>query len=567
MTFKTALLRGAGLGAFLALTAGLTVHAETTTTKHHKRHVEHAVVESSSAEEIRILKAKVDELSARLDAQTQQQQATAAQVAQTQSQVQEASASAESAQAKLETIPEQVNVAIGQLPKPKTDKLYYKGLSITLGGFLEATDIERNHNMVSDIATNFSQIPFNNNVAGHQSENRFTAHQSRLSALVQGDAAPDVHVAMYGEFDFNAAAQTANSNETNSYQPRIRHLYGTVDWDNFWGEGFGLHLLAGQNWSLATMNTKGITPRNELTPPQIDAQYVPGFTFTRNPQVRITGDWFDHTLWAAVSLENPATTTTGATPANTTVVAAGQSGFNSANNVSFNEVPDVVAKVAYEMKPYGRTLHVEAFGIGRNFDDRHATPTPTSLGRVDDSVWAGSFGAGVVFQAIPTVLDVQASFITGKGVGRYTASQLPDATFDPSGRLDPIGETSWLAGGTWHALPILDVYGFVGRDQQDHTEATSFGGVNYGIGNGLLDARACAYETGAPAGTACNVQTKSIQQETAGFWHKIYQGNFGRVQWGMQYSHTERDSFAGIGGVAASGKEDMVFTSFRYYPF
>jgi hypothetical protein len=35
----------------------------------------------------------------------------------------------------------------------------------------------------------------------------------------------------------------------------------------------------------------------------------------------------------------------------------------------------------------------------------------------------------------------------------------------------------------------------------------------------------------------------------------------------MQYSHTERDSFAGIGGVAASGKEDMVFTSFRYYPF
>ncbi len=566
MTFRTALLRGAGLGAFVALAAGMTAHAETTT-KHHKRHVEHVVAESSSAEEIRILKAKVDELSARLDAQSQQQQATAAQVAQTQTQVQEATANAESAQAKIETIPEQVNVAIGQLPKPKTDKLYYKGLSITLGGFLEATDIERNHNMVSDIATNFSQIPFANNVAGHQSENRLTAHQSRLSALVQGDAAPDVHLAMYGEFDFNAAAQTANSNETNSYQPRIRHLYGTVDWDNFWGEGFGLHLLAGQNWSLATMNTKGITPRNELTPPQIDAQYVPGFVFTRNPQVRVTGDWLDHTLWAAVSLENPATTTTGATPTNTMVSATGQSGFNSANQVSFNEVPDLIAKVAYEMKPFDRSLHLEAFAIARDFDDRHPTPLLTSNGRVDDDVWTGSFGFGAVLQAIPSVLDLQVSAITGKGVGRYTASQLSDATFGPNGKLDPIAQTSWLAGGTWHVLPIFDVYGFVGRDQQDHTSAVSVGGVNYGLGNGLLDARACAYETGAPTGTACTVQTKSIQQETAGFWHKVYQGNFGRVQWGMQYSHTERDSFAGIGGIAASGKEDIVFTTFRYYPF
>ena len=566
MTFKTALLRGAGLGAFVALAAGMTAHAETTT-KHHKRHVEHVMAESSSAEEIRILKAKVDELSARLDAQSQQQQATAAQMAQTQTQVQEATANAESAQAKIETIPEQVNVAIGQLPKPKTDKLYYKGLSITLGGFLEATDIERNHNMVSDIATNFSQIPFANNVAGHQSENRLTEHQSRLSALVQGDAAPDVHLAMYGEFDFNAAAQTANSNETNSYQPRVRHLYGTVDWDNFWGEGFGLHLLAGQNWSLATMNTKGITPRNELTPPQIDAQYVPGFVFARQPQVRVTGDWLDHTLWAAVSVENAATTSTGAVPTNTTVGATGQSGFNNQNQVSYNQVPDVIAKVAYEMKPFDRTLHLEAFGIARNFDDRHATPLLTSTGRVDSDLWTGSFGFGAVFQAIPSVLDLQVSAISGKGVGRYTASQLSDATFGPNGKLNPITETSWLAGGTWHVLPIFDVYGFIGRDQEDHTSAVSVGGVNYGLGNGLLDARGCAYETGAPTGYGCNVQTKSIQQETVGFWHKVYQGNFGRVQWGMQYSHTERDSFAGVGGVAASGDEDIVFTSFRYYPF
>jgi hypothetical protein len=268
MTNKTALLRGAAFGVLGAFAVGATAYAQTetvtTTTKiivkhHHakaakKMAVKHEVVRTEEGgAEVRELRAEVEELKARLDAQS-------AQVAQTQAQVQEAAASAESAQQKMETIPEQVNVAVGQLPKPKTDKLYYKGLSITLGGFLEATNIYRDHNMVSDIATNFSQIPFNNNVPGHATEDRFTAHQSRLSALVQGDAAPDVHLAMYGEFDFNAAAQTANSNETNSYQPRIRNLYGTIDWDNFQGADFGLHFLAGQSWSLVTMNTKGITP-------------------------------------------------------------------------------------------------------------------------------------------------------------------------------------------------------------------------------------------------------------------------------------------------------------------
>jgi hypothetical protein len=566
MTVKTALLRGAAFGAMMALAAGATANAETTKTKHHRRHTDHAVAAASaSSEEIRMLRSEVEELKARLDAQGQAQQATAAQVAQTQVAVQEAAANAESAQEKIETVPEQVNLAIGQLPKPKTDKLYYKGLSITLGGFLEATNIYRNHNMVSDIATNFSQIPFNNNVPGHATEDRFTAHQSRLSALVQGDAAPDVHLAMYGEFDFNAAAQTANSNETNSYQPRIRNLYGTIDWDNFQGADFGLHFLAGQNWSLVTMNTKGITPRNELTPPQIDAQYLPGFVFARQPQVRVTADFLDHSLWAALSVENPATTTTGSQPSTTTVNAAGQSGFNSANNVSLNEYPDLVGKLAYEFKPFGRSLHVEAFGLMRDFYDRHA-PFNVPTSRENSNVFSASGGAGVVFQAIPTVLDLQASIASGKGIGRYSASQLSDATFQSDGKLEPIPETSWLAGATWHATPKTDAYFFAGRDQQDRTADQSLGGVNYGLGNYALDARGCANEV-AVTGLACNVQTRSIQQETVGFWHKLYVGNFGRAQWGMQYSYTERDSFSGIGGIAAKGDENIVMTSFRYYPF
>jgi hypothetical protein len=92
-------------------------------------------------------------------------------------------------------------------------------------------------------------------------ETRFTARQTRLSLLAQGDISEQTRAAFYGEFDFQAAAQTANSNESNSFNPRMRHLYGTIDWN-----GSGWHLLAGQNWSLVTLNTKGITPRNEAAP-------------------------------------------------------------------------------------------------------------------------------------------------------------------------------------------------------------------------------------------------------------------------------------------------------------
>ena len=97
------------------------------------------------------------------------------------------------------------------------------------------------------------------------------------------------------------AANTANSNESNSYNPRIRHLYTTVDWNDI-----SLHLLGGQTWSLATLQGKGITPRNEVTPLTIDAQYVAGFTWARQPGIRLVKE-FGNNFWVAASAEMPQT--------------------------------------------------------------------------------------------------------------------------------------------------------------------------------------------------------------------------------------------------------------------
>ena len=61
--------------------------------------------------------------------------------------------------------------------------------------------------------------------------------------------------------------------------------------------------------------------------------------------------------------------------------------------------------------------------------------------------------------------------------------------------------------------------------------------------------------------------TKSVNQITAGFWDRFYQGPYGRLQFGLQYSYTQRAAFADANGLGPKATENMLFTSFRYYPF
>ena len=105
--------------------------------------------------------------------------------------------------------------------------------------------------------------------------------------------------ASYLEFDFLGAAPTANSNEFNSYTPRLRQFYLTGD-DN----PDGWHFLAGQSWSLVTMFKEGLIARKENVPWTIDAQYIPGFDWLRNPEIRIVKDW-NKEYWLGVEAASP----------------------------------------------------------------------------------------------------------------------------------------------------------------------------------------------------------------------------------------------------------------------
>ena len=560
MTSRMSLLRSASFGVGLVVAFAGMADASAAV---HKKVARHPRAETAA---MTALLAKVDQLQADLAAETAARRRLEAQLSQTSTTAQAAQAQAQTAQDKVravETAQASDSAAIQTLPsvvsqevaknKPKTDALYFKGVTITPGGFLELAAVGRARNTANDVSTALNTIPYPQGRPGHLQEFRFTPRQSRVSALVEGKPNADTTLSMYGEFDFQGAAQSANSNETNSFNPRIRHLYGTIDW-----AGSGWHFLAGQTFSLVTLDSKGITPRNEVIPLTIDGQYTTGFTWTRQPGVRITKDLFDKSLWIAVAAENPQTTFSGAVPAGViNTINNGQGFYAGATNAgvaatqSVNHIPDIIGKVAVEETFAGHHVHAEVLGMARSFYEQ--LPTFTSR-----DTTTGAFGAGLTAQIIPGLFDIQASGLTGRGIGRYGSGQLPDATLDSNGDIVPIKETIVLVGGIVHVTPLLDLWVYGGQEREKGVASGTFG-----YGNPVFINTCCETEG---SGLPCSGNTRVLQELSAGFWRKFYVGPWGQTRVGLQYSYIERDGFAGVGG-APTARENMVYVSFRYYPF
>ena len=565
-------LWGTGLGVLAAaLVVGGAAQASTAA---HRKPAHRRPAGATVQSQIEALQASLAaEHAARTEMQSRMQaeidQANAAAKAATDQLEASQSAQADATAAVIQSIPGAVAAEAAKL-KPKTDGLYFKGVKITPGGFIELAEVYRQHDTANDISTALNTIPYPQSRAGHAQEFLSTPRQSRVSALVEGTPSPDLTLSMYGEFDFQGAAQTANSNETDSYNPRIRHLYGAIDWaDSGW------HLLAGQTFSLVTLDSKGITPRNEVIPLTIDGQYHVGFTWTRQPQVRVVKDLFDHQLWLAVSAENPQTTFSGTAPAgvvntinngqgyfagDTGTLATTTSSSGAVTAVSgvapavqsLNHVPDFVAKAAVETDVYGHHVHAEVYGIARSFYEELATFKT-------NNVTTAGLGAGLTGQVLPGLLDIRLSGLTGKGVGRYGSGQLPDATFAANGKIEPIEETLALAGATLHATRSLDLWVLGG---EEHEDRAAYGTIGYG--NPLANNAGCEVQ-GAAAAT-CVGNTRLLEELSGGFWQKLYNGPWGYIRLGLQYSYIERNAFSGLGG-APDAHENMLYTSFRYYPF
>ena len=488
------------------------------------------------------------------------------------------------AEAARQAVADAYGKAGGPGPTKASPAFLPPGVKLSWGGFIEAASIYRTRNEAADVGSDFNNIPYPISPLYHENELRFSARQSRLWFLAEGDVSMSQIIKAYFEMDFLGAATTANSIESNSYTPRIRQAF--VSWDE---NALGWHVLAGQAWSLVTQNRNGIVARQENIPLTIDAQYVVGFNWSRNAQFRVVKD-FGPAVSIGVSAESPQVrfqTPGSASPPGLTILT-GETGTQSGlmdtlQSYSIDHIPDFVEKIAFD-PGWG---HYELLGLQRWFTDRTCTP----IGGIcpgtgsNNTTFGWGVGGSVLLPAIPKFLDLQGSILYGQGIGRYGSGQLPDVTFDAQGKLSPVTALQAMVGAIGHLTPDLDVYVYAGLEKAD----SNFGGATtataFGFGNPLYSDSACFGElfaspapptnpvTSVLSNSGCSVNVKQLAEITVGAWYNFYKGQYGRLAGGLQYEYVHRDTFPGLavagnplgGSISPSTDESIFMTSLRYY--
>jgi hypothetical protein len=318
------------------------------------------------------------------------------------------------------------------------------------------------------------------------------------------------------------------------------------------------------------MNKAGIMPRQENFPLTIESQYVPGFTWTRNPQIRLVKD-FDKKIWAGISIEAPQAIVTGggllagnssgfattsnysfrlSNPANFANVTSTTNNSNLPGSLTLDEYPDIVAKVALD-PGFG---HYEAYGVGRFFTDR----TLVNGRHNNNTSFGWGVGGAVFVPIVPKLLDFQGSILAGRGIGRYGSAQLFDAVVNPvSGKLDPISAVMALVGLVAHPTERLDIFAYGGMEQASRKDVL---GTTGGFGNPAY-APASLLTEGSTTSSAL-VQASAVQQLALGGWYSFYKGSYGLMRVGLTNAYTHVRIFG-----LPSENINTVMMSLRYYPF
>ncbi|HYK40444.1 MAG TPA: hypothetical protein VEU98_10465 [Candidatus Eremiobacteraceae bacterium] len=478
----------------------------------------------------------------------------------------------------------------------------YKGVNITPGGFIEAATVSRQRAASADINTPFTGIPYPGLALGKVSENNFSARQSRLSLLIDTKVG-SAKVSGYFEGDWLGAGVTSNNRQSNSYVFRQRQLWASVKFDS------GAYFAGGQMWSLVTESKKGIENRQEAFPLQIDPQYIVGWAWQRAYGFRVAKNWDKFAIGAGI--EAPQTTLGGrGFPLNFFIDAPGAGGglynFVDTAGYTLNRAPDFLLKATAD-PGWG---HYEVVGILSTFRNRiypcGALPLPTfptatcttatsTAGAFNDSRTGGGVGATARLPVIAKKLDLVAHIQAGDGIGRYSSAQIADLTARPDGSISLIHSYAWLGSAEAHPNAKIDLYAYFGGEYGGRTAYNFTNGlgnpVPVGYGNPLFNNSGCSTETfPVPSGTGigqpssptapgavggCAGDVKQVLEGTLGFWHKIYNGPKGRLQWGVQYSYLTKygwngNNFNSTTGVAGPSLrphavDNMVLTSFRYY--
>jgi hypothetical protein len=639
--------------AVALLSVQLPAFGQTTDTPPAKKHTK-AKVHKETAEEIQLrelkesLKAQQEQIDA-LKAMVAAKSSDAATAQQTAADAQSAAAAAASSAAQAQAAAAAASTKVDAVSSSVTDlkstttgltetvitnqktvedeinepaKLHYKGLTITPVAFFALEGVWRQHAVNSDINTPFNSIPFPSATEGHVSELNFSGRQSRIGGLFEGGDGK-YKLSGYFEADFLGAGTTSNNNQSNSYLLRQRQIWGKAELTN------GFAVTGGQMWSLVTEDRKGADARTEILPQTIDPQYMVGYSWTRQPGIRIQqrfGDYKTGAFTGALSVEqaqitgftangtNPnqyffggygqngglynagessaSVTTTCTTSTATPPVTTCTSTTTTSNLTTYanNVVPDVIVKFALDYPMF----HVEVGALGRFFRDYyHPILTNTAVGTytygtnflTHTSDAGGVFGSARVY--VKKVAEVAVQAMAGQGVGRYGSSQLADVTLRPDETLEPIRNYHGLFSLETHPSPKFDVYAYYGGEYAQRTVYTTAAGNLIGYGPANLSDTGCYNLPGSVSTTqgggvggsispaACSSPTRFIQEGMIGATYKVINSpKYGRLQYQFTYSRIQRNLWSGV-NVPATGTtttppdpratEQMIHVGMRYY--
>jgi hypothetical protein len=476
-----------------------------------------------------------------------------------------------------------------QVESPTT--IHYKGVTIMPVAFFAFEGVWRQRSLNSDVNTPFNSIPFMGANQAHVTELNFSGRQSRVGGLFTGNTG-SLRLAGYVEADFLGAGTTSNDNQSNSFVLRQRQIWGQAATKS------GFTVTGGQMWSLVTETTKSTDNRTEKLPNSIDAQYTVGFTWARQPALRIQQAFMTEGkgLTLAAAVEEAQITNYNATngPTNFFFNGPGQNGglYNAFNGTPTNNVaPDVVVKATYDLAH----AHFEVGGVARFLRDRYypavaspATGIPASPGAapVNNTKFAGGI-LGSASGSVNKYLYLGFQAMAGDGVGRYGSAQLADVTVHPTGILEPLRNYHGLFSLETHPTPKLDVYGYFGGEYDQRTVYATGVAASPFTGYAPINTVATGCNVEVPVTTSatggsitpaanCNAVTRAIFEGMAGWTYRIYNSpKYGRLQYQVNWQYITRSSWTALtGGTFGAANatfgspkavDNMVFTGMRYY--
>ncbi|ARW17872.1 hypothetical protein [Komagataeibacter europaeus] len=450
-------------------------------------------------------------------------------------------------------------------------KVFHLGpVSIILGGFFDAAALVENRQVSSGIFNYWNAIPFRDSSNFHTTNFNGDARYSRFSLMARGQLNPHLTVAGFVETDFGASAETTNPYESNSYVPRLRQAYLTLD-----DSHANMHFLIGQAWTMLTPDRVGIVPRQESLPETIESSILAGQTWSRQWQVRVVKDFMNHRVWTGFSIENPATIydTTGfsasgdngeySLPGSGNYAKVGSNGVgltSSTTNYSNEIAPDIIGKVAWD-PTWG---HYEIEGLLHFPHDRSVI---NGTGQNHTAIAWGA-GGSMILPVIPHKLEVRLAGLAGRGIGRYGSVLLPDATLRANGAPALLSSAQTTAGVIAHPNKVLDVYGYFGMQRSGRSYFDSDGQA-YGYGNPMANNTGCETETSDAVSAAlgnCTANIRSVEEFTIGAWYRFIHGQYGTVQAGTQLAYSRVHTWGGMGGAPTTSLSEIFF-DFRYLPF